>query len=302
MLYGLDIGGTKIEIAVFNHQLEKQYSERIPTPTTDYQEWLNAITLLVQRADEKYQCQGSVGLGIPGFIHKDTQLAEITNIPAVKGKPVLQDLSEKLGREVRAENDANCFALSEAMDSENAQYRSLLGLILGTGFGGGFVFNGKIHSGLIGMAGEVGHIKLNYPALKLLGWDKAPIYPCGCGAEGCLDSYLSGRGFEFLHRDLVGEPLFAKEIIQRFYAGQQSAVAFVAKFIELVACSLADLISALDPEVIVLGGGLSNFDYLYDALPKILPRYLLGTANVPLIKKAKHGDSGGTRGAAALWL
>jgi len=214
----------------------------------------------------------------------------------------LRDLSALLDREVRAENDANCFALSEAWDAENAQYPSVLGLILGTGFGGGFVLNGKIHSGQTGMAGELGHLQLNYHALKLLGWDKAPIYDCGCGNKACLDTYLSGRGFEMLYRDLKGEALPAKDIIQRFYAGDKSAVDFVGVFVELAAISIGNIITAFDPHLVVLGGGLSNFDYLYEVLPKALPPHLMRSAKVPVIKKAKYGDSGGVRGAAALFL
>ena len=216
MLYGLDIGGTKIELAVFNSQLEKQYSERVETPKNSYEDWLNVIVNLVKNADAKFGCKGSVGLGIPGFVNQSTGIAEITNIRVADNKPILRDLSALLDREVRAENDANCFALSEAWDAENAQYPSVLGLILGTGFGGGFVLNGKIHSGQTGMAGELGHLQLNYHALKLLGWDKAPIYDCGCGNKACLDTYLSGRGFEMLYRDLKGEALPAKDIIRRF--------------------------------------------------------------------------------------
>ena len=297
MLYGLDIGGTKIELAVFNSQLEKQYSERVETPKTSYEDWLNAIVNLVKKADEKFGCKGSVGLGIPGFVNQSTGIAEITNIRVADNKPILRDLSALLDREVRAENDANCFALSEAWDVENAQYPSVLGLILGTGFGGGFVINGKIHSGQTGMAGELGHLQLNYHALKLLGWDNAPIYQCGCGNIACLDTYLSGRGFEMLYRDLKGESLSAKDIIQRFYAGD-----IVGVFIELAAISIGNIITAFDPHLIVLGGGLSNFDYLYEALPKALPAHLMRTAKVPVIKKAKYGDSGGVRGAAALFL
>lgn len=302
MLYGLDIGGTKIELAVFNSQLEKQYSERVETPKTSYDDWLNAIFNLVKKADEKFGCKGSVGLGIPGFVNQSSGIAEITNIRVADNKPILRDLSALLGREVRAENDANCFALSEAWDVENAQYPSVLGLILGTGFGGGFVLNGKIHSGQTGMAGELGHLQLNYHALKLLGWDNAPIYQCGCGNIACLDTYLSGRGFEMLYRDLKGESLSAKDIIQRFYAGDKSAVDFVGVFIELAAISIGNIITAFDPHLIVLGGGLSNFDYLYEALPKALPAHLMRSAKVPVIKKAKYGDSGGVRGAAALFL
>ena len=302
MLYGLDIGGTKIELAVFNSQLEKQYRERVETPKTSYEDWLNTIADLVKKADEKFGGKGSVGLGIPGFVNQTTGIAEITNIRVADNKPILCDLSAILEREVCAENDANCFALSEAWDAENAQYPSVLGLILGTGFGGGFVLNGKIHSGQTGMAGELGHLQLNYHALKLLGWDRAPIYDCGCGNKACLDTYLSGRGFEMLYRDLKGEALSAKEIIQRFYAGDKSAVDFVSVFVELAAISIGNIITAFDPHLIVLGGGLSNFDYLYGALSKALPPHLMRSAKVPVIKKAKYGDSGGVRGAAALFL
>lgn len=302
MLYGFDIGGTKIELAVFNEKLEKQYSERVETPKDSYEEWLEVIVNLVKKADTKFDCKGTVGLGIPGFVNKETGIAEITNIRAADNKPIIKDLSERLEREVRVENDANCFALSEAWDEENQQYPFVLGLILGTGFGGGLVFNGKVHSGQTGMAGELGHLQLNYHALKLLGWDKAPIYDCGCGNRACLDTYLSGRGFEMLYRDLQGVSLSAKEIIQNFYDGDKSAVDFVNVFVELAAISIGNIVTALDPHVVVLGGGLSNFDYLYQALPKALPPHLMRSAKVPLIKKAKYGDSGGVRGAAALFL
>lgn len=302
MLYGFDIGGTKIELAVFNEKLEKLYSERVDTPKDSYEQWLSVIVNLVKKADEKFGEKGTVGLGLPGFVNHETGLAEITNIRVADNKPILKDLSECLGREVKAENDANCFALSEAWAEENQQYRGVLGLILGTGFGGGLVIDGKIYSGQIGMAGELGHIQLNYHALKLLGWDNAPIYECGCGNHACLDTYLSGRGFELLYRDLKGESLSAKDIIQRFYAQDQSAVDFVEVFIELAAISIGNIITALDPHLIVLGGGLSNFDYLYEALPKALPKHLMRSAKVPAIKKAKYGDSGGVRGAAALFL
>lgn len=302
MLYGIDIGGTKIELAVFNSQLEKQYSERVDTPKDSYKNWIETIARLVERADAKFGKKGSVGLGLPGFINKQTGIAEITNIRVADNKPILCDLSARLEREVRAENDANCFALSEAWDEENQHYPFVLGLILGTGFGGGLVFNGQVYSGQTGMAGELGHLQLNYHALKLLGWDKAPIYECGCGGYACFDTYLSGRGFEMLYCDLQGEALSAKDIIAHFYQNDESVVKFVALFVELCAICIGNIITALDPHVIVLGGGLSNFDYLYEALPKALPAHLMRSAQVPIIKKAKYGDSGGVRGAAALFL
>ncbi|MEG9532918.1 N-acetylglucosamine kinase [Mannheimia indoligenes] len=300
--YGLDVGGTKIELAAFNEKLEKLHSERVPTPQTHYEDWLNTIENLVNNADVKFDEKGSVGLGLPGFVNRETGIAEITNIRVADGKAIIKDLSERLGREVRAENDANCFALSEAWDESNQSFSTVLGLIIGTGFGGGIVFDGKVHSGRIGMAGEVGHMQLNYHALKLLGWDKTPIYECGCGNQACLDTYISGRGFELLFNDLVGEKISAKEIIERFYNNEQKVVEFVEKYIELMAISIGNLITVLDPDMIVFGGGLSNFDYIYEALPKALPKHLMRSAKVPVIKKAIHGDSGGTRGAAALFL
>lgn len=300
--YGLDVGGTKIELAAFNEKLEKLHSERIATPQTSYEDWLQAVENLVKNADQKFSTKGTVGMGVPGFVNRDNGLAEITNIRVADGKPIIKDLSERLGREVRVENDANCFALSEAWDAENQQFSTVLGLIIGTGFGGGFVFDGKVHSGQIGMAGEVGHMQLNYHALNILGWDKAPIYECGCGNRACLDTYISGRGFEMLYRDLVGEAISAKEIIEKFSQKETQTVEFVEKYIELMAVSIGNLITILDPDMIVFGGGLSNFDYIYQALPTALPKHLMRSAKVPVIKKAIHGDSGGVRGAAALFL
>ncbi|WP_373766431.1 N-acetylglucosamine kinase [Glaesserella sp.] len=300
--YGLDIGGTKIELAVFNEKLDKLYTERVPTPQTSYEDWLNTVETLVRNADAKFGEEGKVGLGVPGFVNHKSGLAEMANIAVVHGKPLLNDLTVRLGREVRAENDANCLALSEAWDASNLQYETVLGFIIGTGFGGGIVLNGKAHSGQIGMAGEVGHLKLDYQALKLLGWDKAPVYKCGCGQTACWDSYISGRGFEFLYRDLVGEQIDAKTIIQRFYDKDPKTVEFVERYIQLMAIAVAGYITVLDPDMIVFGGGLSNFDYIYEALPKALPPYLMRNAEVPVIKKAIHGDSSGVRGAAALFL
>lgn len=302
MLYGLDVGGTKIEIAVFNEKLEKLHAERVSTPKDSYENWLNTIVALVNKMDSQFATKGKVGIGVPGFIHPETTVSQITNIPVASGHTILKDLADRLGREVRGENDANCFALSEAWDEENQHFSSVLGLILGTGFGGGIIFDGKVHSGQSGMAGELGHLQLNYHALKLLGWDNAPIYPCGCGNEACLDTYLSGRGFELLYRDLVGEALNAKEIIAKFYDKEEKTVQFVDTFMKLCAISIGNIITAFDPELIVLGGGLSNFDHLYQALPELLPNYLMKGAKLPMIKKAKYGDAGGARGAAALWL
>lgn len=316
MLYGLDIGGTKIEIAAFDNKLNKLDSCRVETPRNSYEDFIATIVKLVLDFDNKFNCKGTVGIGIPGFINKLDNSAHVTNIAVAHKKPIKSDLEQRLDREVRIENDANCFALSEAWDSENQQYPMVLGLILGTGFGAGLVFDGKVFSGRQGMAGELGHLTLNYHALKLLG-ENPPIYPCGCGNKACLDTYLSGRGFEMLFHDLVTLPSLASnlgnisekiekstavDIIARFNAKDPVVVAFVDNYVEIVAVSLANIINALDPDVIICGGGLSNFDYLYPAVSKALKPHIMQSATVPTIKKAKYGDAGGARGAAALFL
>ena len=196
----------------------------------------------------------------------------MTNIRVADNKPILADLERVLGREVRAENDANCFALSEACDEENTQYPSVLGLILGTGFGGGFVINGKIHSRPSRDGRELGHLQLNYHALKLLGWDKAPIYQCGCGNQACLDTYISGRGFEMLYRDLKGKS-YQPKILSIAFMRKMKVRLILYVFCGLAAISIGNIITAFDPHMIVLGGGLSIFDYLYEALPKALPAH-----------------------------
>ncbi len=299
MYYGFDVGGTKIEFGAFDEQLQRQATERVPTPTGDYQALVHSIVSLVKKYDKQFGCQGKIGLGLPGMEDADDGTVLTVNVPSAQGKPLRADLQAAIGRDVKIENDANCFALSEAWDDEFKNEPSVLGLILGTGFGGGLVYEGKIFSGRNHVAGEMGHMRMPIDAWFFLG-DNPPLLQCGCGKKGCLDNYLSGRGFELLYQHYYGEKKSAPDIIAQYYQGEAQGVEFVDRFMELLAICFANLFTANDPHVVVLGGGLSNFDLIYEEVPKRLPKYLLSVAKSPRIVKARHGDSGGVRGAAFL--
>ncbi|AXT70847.1 N-acetylglucosamine kinase [Vibrio sp. dhg] len=299
MYYGFDVGGTKIEFGAFNEKLERVATERVPTPTDNYELLVDTIADLISKYDAEFSCEGTIGLGLPGMEDADDATVLTVNVPAAKGKPLRADLETKIGRSVKIENDANCFALSEAWDEDLQGEPSVLGLILGTGFGGGFIYEGKVFSGRNHVAGEVGHMRLPIDAWFHLG-DNAPLLGCGCGKKGCLDSYLSGRGFELIYAHYFGEQKKAIDIIKAYGEGDASAVEHVERFMELLAICLGNIFTATDPNVVVLGGGLSNFDLIYEEMPKRIPKHLLSVAKCPKIIKAKHGDSGGVRGAAFL--
>ncbi|WP_394245062.1 N-acetylglucosamine kinase [Vibrio astriarenae] len=299
MYYGFDVGGTKIEFGAFNDQLQRVATERVPTPTDDYQLLVDTIAGLVEKYDAELNCEGKIGLGLPGMEDADDGTVLTVNIPAAKGQPLRVDLQAKIGRAVKIENDANCFALSEAWDEELQDAPSVMGLILGTGFGGGLIYDGKVFSGRNNVAGEVGHMRLPIDAWFHLG-DNAPLLGCGCGKKGCQDSYLSGRGFELIYAHYFGEEKKAIDIIKANEAGCEKAAEHVDRFMELLAICFANLFTANDPHVVALGGGLSNFELIYEEMPKRIPKYLLSVAKCPKIVKAKHGDSGGVRGAAFL--
>ncbi|EKO3663217.1 N-acetylglucosamine kinase [Vibrio metschnikovii] len=299
MYYGFDVGGTKIEFGAFDENLQRVATERVATPTEDYALLVDTLVGLVAKYDAQFAVEGKIGLGLPGSEEADTGNVLTVNIPAAKNKPLRADLEARIGRTVKIENDANCFALSEAWDEELKNEPSMMGLILGTGFGGGLVYDGKIFSGRNHVAGEVGHMRLPIDAWFHLG-DNAPLLGCGCGKKGCLDSYLSGRGFELLYQHYYGEQKKAIDIIHANEAGEAKAVEHVERFMELLAICFANLFTANDPHVVALGGGLSNFELIYQEMPKRVPKYLLPIAKCPKIIKAKHGDSGGVRGAAFL--
>ncbi|OIQ26314.1 N-acetylglucosamine kinase [uncultured Vibrio sp.] len=299
MYYGFDMGGTKIEFGAFDQNLVRVATERVPTPTEDYSLLVKTIADLVRKYDEQFDCEGKIGLGFPGMEDADDGTVLTVNVPAAKGQPLRADLEKTLGRTVKVENDANCFALSEAWDEELKDEPSVMGLILGTGFGGGLIYEGKAFGGRNNVAGEIGHTRLPIDAWFHLG-EKAPLLECGCGNKGCLDNYLSGRGFELLYEHYYGEKKKAVEIIKANEEGDANAVEHVDRFMELLAICFANIFSANDPHVVALGGGLSNFELIYEEMPKRIPKHLLSVAKCPKIIKAKHGDSGGVRGAAFL--
>lgn len=299
MLYGFDVGGSKIELAVFDAALTCIWSKRVATPQDDYQKLLDVFCQLVTEADEQCHCQGPIGIGIPGIVKLRDKSVFTTNINVAKGRPLIRDLEQRLARPIRVNNDANCFALSEA--SAYPDYHNVLGVILGTGLGGGLVVDHQIVSGLNGCAGEIGHSKLFADAFTILGHD-IPLLECGCGLRGCCERYLSGTGFEWLYQHFYQQSLPAKAIIAAYYANQANARAHVDRYLELLAAYLANIMMILDAELIVIGGGLSNFDAIYPQLPGRMQPYLLSMMKAPRIEKARYGDAGGARGAALLWL
>ncbi|MBG5921129.1 N-acetylglucosamine kinase [Providencia stuartii] len=301
MYYGFDMGGTKIELAVFDESLNPIWQKRVPTPKEDYQALLHVFQSLTEEADAKFACHGKIGVGVPGIVNHAKGTVFTTNVPAAQYQPLIQDLANTLQRPVKVENDANCFALSEAWAPDFTRYPTVLGLILGTGVGGGFVTQGKVLSGKNGIAGEIGHMNISLQGARRLG-DNVPEITCGCGKKACFETYLSGPGFERIYASFTGEKKSAIEIIQLYQQGDVAAKQHVERYIDLLGMFLGQVLTVLDPDLVVIGGGLSQFDGIYQLLPDVLPQYLYGIANLPAIEKARYGDSGGARGAACLNL
>ncbi|WES70201.1 N-acetylglucosamine kinase [Superficieibacter sp. HKU1] len=301
MYYGFDIGGSKIALGVFDNKRHLQWEKRIATPRDSYESFLQAVTGLVAEADARFACKGTVGIGIPGMPETDGGTLYAANVPAASGKPLRADLSRLLDRDVRLDNDANCFALSEAWDDEFIQYPLVMGLILGTGVGGGLVINGKPITGRSYITGEFGHIRLPVDAFTLMGLD-FPLRRCGCGQIGCIENYLSGRGFAWLYQHYYHQPLDGEEIVRLWQQGDENARQHVERYLDLLAVCLGNILTIIDPDLVVIGGGLSNFSAIAEGLAARLPRHLLPVASVPRIERARHGDAGGMRGAAFLHL
>ena len=280
---GVDIGGTKIEAIALDGEREV-FRERVATPRGDYAATIQAVRNLVGRAGE-----GSIGIGIPGALSRVTGLVKNANSTWLIGTSLKEDLEKALGRPVRLENDANCFALSEATDGAGRGARVVFGVILGTGVGGGIVVDGRVLTGPNAIAGEWGHNPLPLPA----GAD-LPLPPCYCGRAGCIETYLSGPGLARDHEAATGERLEAARIaLQR---PERMEV-----YAERLARALASVINVLDPDVIVLGGGMSNAARLYDQVPRMWDRYVFSDRVDTRLVRNVHGDSSGVRGAAWLW-
>ncbi|WP_330982011.1 MULTISPECIES: N-acetylglucosamine kinase [Enterobacterales] len=301
MYYGFDIGGSKIALGVFDSQRCLQWEKRIATPRDSYDAFLQAVCGLVAEADERFGLKGSVGIGIPGMPETEDGTLYAANVPAASGKPLRRDLSTLLDRDVRFDNDANCFALSEAWDDEFTHYPLVMGLILGTGVGGGLVLNGKSITGHSYITGEFGHIRLPVDALEVVGRD-FPLTRCGCGQSGCIENYLSGRGFAWLYNHFNQQSLSSPDIVALWEKGDTAAREHVERYLDLLAVCLGNILTIVDPNLVVIGGGLSNFTAITEGLAARLPRHLLPVARVPRIERARHGDAGGMRGAAFLHL
>lgn len=293
---GIDLGGTKIEVIVLTQHNEILYRERLPTPQGKYLETLDVIAHLIENAELACNIQAqSIGIGIPGAISPATGLVKNANSTWLIGKHLNTDLEEKLGRPVVIANDADCFALSEAYDGSGAGYHSVFGVILGTGVGGGIIINGSPLSGPNAITGEWGHNSLPW-----LEESDLPGRKCYCGKENCIETFLSGPGFEKAYQEIYGKWLSSASIWSAASQGEQSALDHALLYIEQLAKALASVINILDPGVIVLGGGMSNQQMIYSELHTRMSKYAFSDQLNTPVKQAQHGDSSGVRGAA--WL
>ncbi|OSM02487.1 ROK family protein [Magnetofaba australis] len=300
MRIGVDLGGTKIEAVVMNEQGEILARERIATPKGDYAGTLAALAEVVSRAETAAgiaQRKLPVGVGAPGAVHPDGQQLNVSNSVALVDRPLLPDLKRILGRDVRMANDADCFALSEAMDGAAAGAPIVFGVIVGTGCGSGVVVNGQLLRGANGIAGEWGH---NH--LPRMTDDERPGPECYCGKHGCVESYLSGTGLCDDYERASGTRLHGGEIAKLAEAGDVTADAVLTRYENRMARALGAVINIIDPHVIVLGGGVSNIQRLYNNVPAQWDAYVHSRHPVRTqLRQAKYGDSSGVRGAAWLW-
>lgn len=293
--FGIDLGGTKIEIRGLDADGKECYRQRVPTPQTRYDETLAAISSLVHTAERVLGVSGTVGIATPGAISRLSGKIKNANSTCLNGQPLVEDLQRALQREVRIENDANCFALSEATDGAAAGASVVFGVILGTGVGGGIVVNGKIVTGANAIAGEWGHNPLPAPRDN-----ERPGAACYCGRIGCIETWLSGPSLARHFRAQDGRALDAPAIVRAADEGDTSAEAALRAYEDRLARALASIINVLDPDVIVLGGGLSNVSRLYANVPNIWMQYLFSDHVVTRLVAPAFGDASGVRGAA--WL
>jgi fructokinase len=304
MRIGIDVGGTKIEGIAIADDGAELVRRRIAAPRGDYLRTLDAIAGLVRDIEREAGTRGTVGVGIPGMISPATGLVKNANSTWLIGRPLADDLPQLLDREVRFANDANCFALSEATDGAAAGARVVFGVIAGTGVGGGIVVSGRVLTGANAIAGEWGHNPLPAPFD-----DERPGPACYCGRRGCIETFLSGPGLTADYArpssPASGVPGYgevdASEIARRARDGDPSADAALARYESRMARALASVINVLDPDVIVLGGGLSNIDRLYDRVPALWAPHVFSDRVATRLLRNAHGDSSGVRGAAWLW-
>jgi fructokinase len=295
MRIGIDLGGTKIEGIALDPAGVERFRGRIPTPRGDYEATVEAIAGLVRDA-ERAVGSASVGIGIPGAISPATGLVKNANSTWLIGRPLREDLTHTLQREVRIANDANCFALSEAVDGAAAGQPIVFGVIVGTGTGGAIVANGQLLVGANAIGGEWGHNPLPWP--EAAEW---PGPPCYCGRTGCIETFLSGPGLSRDHQAATGQVLEPTAIAARAAGGDTAAEDTMTRYEARLARALASIVNVVDPHAIVLGGGLSNMERLYDHVPRLWGRFVFSDHVATTLLRAQHGDSSGVRGAAWLW-
>jgi fructokinase len=293
---GVDIGGTKTEVAAIDSHGQTRFLKRKPTPSA-YPAKIELVAELVRLAEKSLEGDSfPVGIGHPGSINPSSGLVRNSNSSELNGKPLKIDLETALGRTVKCANDANCFALSEAVDGAGQGERSVFGVILGTGVGGGWVLEGRLQVGHGLIGGEWGHVSLGWP-----NTDEIPGPLCKCGLNGCVESWLSGPGFAADHTRISGNTLTTIELIAAAERGDEQAINSLHRYFDRLARSLAIVINIIDPGVIVLGGGLSNIPDLASETFKRLPAWVFSDRIATRIEQNRHGDSSGVRGAAWLW-
>jgi fructokinase len=297
---GIDVGGTKIE-AIALEGARELARVRVPTPRNDYDATLDAIVRLVDDVERRAGTRGSIGIGIPGTLSPEQHVVKNANSTWLIGRHMQADLESRLGRPVRIANDANCFAISEATDGAATGAAVVFGVIVGTGTGAGIVVNGHVVGGANAIAGEWGHNPLPWPEP-----DEWPGPPCYCGRTGCIETFLSGPGLVADHALHTGRRLEPDDIAAAAQNDEPEALASLQRYERRMARALASIINALDPDVIVLGGGMSNIARLYDTVPRLWRSYVFSRgAEQEMLRtrlvRAVHGDSSGVRGAAWLW-
>jgi len=294
--FGVDLGGTKTEIVVLDARGAEVLRRRVSTPADDYIAIVATVARLVTDTERELGVSGTVGVGTPGSISRATGMLRGSNSVCLNGQPIKHDLEAALAREVRITNDANCFALSEATDGAGEGADVVFGAILGTGVGAGIVVHGRVLDGPNAIAGEWGHNPLPWPRD-----DERPGPACFCGRYGCIETFVSGPGLERDHLHAAGDELKSHTIVARAEMGDGACEATFARYEDRLARSLAHVINLLDPDVIVLGGGMSNIERLYRNIPALWePRVFSDCVDTRLVRH-RHGDSSGVRGAAWLW-
>jgi fructokinase len=296
MRIGVDIGGTKIEIAVLDRDGSIRERRRQATPRHDYEAVIRTIRALVEGIEADIGCRASVGVAIPGALSPATGLVKNANNSCFNGRPFDRDLMKALDRPLRFANDANCFALSEATDGAAEGASVVFGVILGTGVGGGVVVRGQLLTGPNAIAGEWGHSPLPWPRD-----DERPGPLCHCGKRGCIESFLSGPSLAADHRAATGDEAEASAIAARAAAGDSAAAQTMARYVDRLARGLATVVNLLDPDTIVLGGGVGQIAELYRAVPERWGAYIFSDTIVTKLVPPRWGDSSGVRGAAWLW-